>query len=44
MRLMAGEDIALVQEIKKLGRFVVPKPPFVTSARKLEVAGPLGFI
>jgi len=35
--LYAGEDIAFVQALKKFGRFVVPKPTVVTSARKLEV-------
>lgn len=39
-RLYAGEDIAFVQALKKIGRFVVPKPTVVTSGRKLEVAGP----
>lgn len=43
-QLRAGEDIAFVREIKKVGRFVVLKPPIVTSARKLEVAGPLQVI
>jgi len=38
--LYAGEDIAFVQAITKVGRFVVPKPTVVTSARKLRVAGP----
>ena len=38
--LYAGEDIAFVQALKKVGRFVVLKPTVVTSARKLEVAGP----
>jgi glycosyltransferase involved in cell wall biosynthesis len=38
--LYAGEDIAFVQALKKVGRFVVPKPTVVTSARKLAVAGP----
>lgn len=38
--LHAGEDIAFVQALKTVGRFVVPGPTVVTSARKLEVAGP----
>ena len=39
--LRAGEDIAFVRSLKKLGRFVVLRPAVVTSARKLEIAGPL---
>src|SRR5262249_44122270 len=38
--LYAGEDIAFVQALKKVGRFVVLKPTVVTSGRKLDVAGP----
>jgi len=38
--LYAGEDIAFVQALKKLGRFVVLKPTVITSARKLDVVGP----
>jgi glycosyltransferase involved in cell wall biosynthesis len=38
--LYAGEDIAFVRALKALGRFVVPGPTVLTSARKLEVAGP----
>jgi hypothetical protein len=38
--LYAGEDIAFVKAIKQVGRFVVPKPTVVTSARKLRVTGP----
>jgi hypothetical protein len=38
--LYAGEDLAFVQALKKVGRFVVPKATVVTSARKLGVAGP----
>src|SRR6266853_1340643 len=38
--LYAGEDIAFVKALKKVGRFVVIKPMVVTSARKLNVAGP----
>jgi glycosyltransferase involved in cell wall biosynthesis len=39
-RLYAGEDIAFIQALKKVGRFVVPKPTVVTSGRKLDVVGP----
>jgi len=39
--LYAGEDIAFVQALKRVGHFVVLKPTVVTSARKLDVAGPL---
>ena len=35
--LYAGEDIAFCQALKKVGRFVVPQPTVVTSARKLQV-------
>lgn len=38
--LYAGEDIAFVRALEKVGRFVVPKPTVVTSARKLDVVGP----
>ena|ERR1035437_7969802 len=38
--LYAGEDIAFVQALKKVGRFVVPKPTVVSSGRKLSVVGP----
>jgi glycosyltransferase involved in cell wall biosynthesis len=38
--LYAGEDIAFVQTLKRVGRFVVPKPKVVTSGRKLGVVGP----
>ena len=38
--LYAGEDIAFVQALKKIGRFVVPKPAVVSSGRKLSVVGP----
>jgi len=38
--LYAGEDLAFVQALKKLGRFVVLKPKVVTSGRKLDVVGP----
>jgi glycosyltransferase involved in cell wall biosynthesis len=38
--LRAGEDIAFVQALKKVGRFVVPKPTLVSSGRKLSVVGP----
>jgi glycosyltransferase involved in cell wall biosynthesis len=39
-RLSAGEDIAFCQALKKVGRFVVPKPMVTTSGRKLNVVGP----
>jgi len=35
--LYAGEDIAFCQALKKVGRFVVPKPTVITSGRKLSV-------
>ncbi len=38
--LYAGEDIAFVQALKKVGRFVVPKPAVMSSGRKLDVVGP----
>jgi len=38
--LYAGEDIAFVQALKKVGRFVVLKPTVITSGRKLDVVGP----
>jgi glycosyltransferase involved in cell wall biosynthesis len=38
--LYAGEDIAFVQALKKVGRFVVLKPKVLSSGRKLNVAGP----
>jgi hypothetical protein len=38
--LYVGEDIAFVQALKKVGRFVVPGPTVVTSSRKLKVVGP----
>ena len=38
--LRAGEDLAFVYALKKVGRFVVPKPTVITSARKLSVVGP----
>ena len=37
--LYAGEDIAFVQALKKVGRFVVLKPKVVSSGRKLKVVG-----
>ena len=39
-QLYAGEDIAFVEALKKVGRFVVPQPTVVTSGRKLDVVGP----
>jgi glycosyltransferase involved in cell wall biosynthesis len=38
--LSAGEDMAFCQALKKVGRFVVPKPSVVTSGRKLKVVTP----
>jgi len=37
--LHAGEDIAFIQSLKKVGRFVVVKPTVLTSGRKLDVVG-----
>jgi glycosyltransferase involved in cell wall biosynthesis len=36
-KLYAGEDLAFVQALKKVGRFVVLKPKVVSSGRKLDV-------
>ena len=38
--MYAGEDLAFVQALKKVGRFVVLKPKVVSSGRKLEVVRP----
>ena len=38
--MYAGEDIAFIQALKKVGRFVVLKPMVITSGRKLDVVGP----
>ena len=38
--LYAGEDIAFVQALKRVGPFVVLKPTVISSGRKLKVAGP----
>src|SRR5262249_18968725 len=38
--LHAGEDIAFCQALKRIGRFVVPRPTVLSSARRLEVVGP----
>ena len=38
--LSVGADIAFIQALKKVGRFVVPQPRVVTSGRKLDVVGP----
>jgi glycosyltransferase involved in cell wall biosynthesis len=38
--LYAGEDLAFVQALKKVGRFVVPKPGVLSSGRKLSVVSP----
>jgi glycosyltransferase involved in cell wall biosynthesis len=37
--LYAGEDLAFVQALKKVGRFVLLKPKVVSSGRKLDVVG-----
>jgi glycosyltransferase involved in cell wall biosynthesis len=39
-RLYAGEEIAFIQALKRVGCFVVPKPTVVTSGRKLKGMGP----
>ena len=38
--LYAGEDLAFVQALKQVGRFVVIKPKVLSSRRKLSVVGP----
>ena len=38
--LYAGEDIAFVRALKKVGPFVVPRPKVASSGRKLTVVGP----
>jgi glycosyltransferase involved in cell wall biosynthesis len=38
--LYAGEDIAFIQALKKVRRFVVLRPKVVSSGRKLTVVGP----
>src|SRR5262249_32704272 len=38
--MYAGEDLAFVRALKKVGRFVVLKPKVVTSGRKLNVVSP----
>ena len=38
--LHAGEDLAFVQALKKIGGFVVLRPKVVSSGRKLNVVGP----
>lgn len=38
--LYAGEDLAFIQALKKIGRFVLLKPKVVSSGRKLNVVGP----
>jgi glycosyltransferase involved in cell wall biosynthesis len=35
--LAAGEEIGFIQALRRVGRFVVPKPAVVTSGRKLHV-------
>ncbi len=37
--LQMGEDLAFIQELKKVGRFVIPNPAVLTSGRKLSVVG-----
>lgn len=39
-QLYAGEDLAFVQALKKVGRFVIPKPKVLSSGRKLSVVSP----
>ena len=39
-RLYAREEITFIQALKKVGRFVVPRPTVVTSGRKFDVIGP----
>ena len=39
-RLYAGEEIAFIRALKKVGRFVVLRPTVITSGRKLDVLGP----
>jgi glycosyltransferase involved in cell wall biosynthesis len=39
-QLYAGEDLAFVQAIKKVGRFVIPKAKVLSSGRKLSVVRP----
>jgi glycosyltransferase involved in cell wall biosynthesis len=36
-RFYAGEEIAFIRAVKKVGRFVVPGPTVITSGRKLAV-------
>jgi glycosyltransferase involved in cell wall biosynthesis len=38
--LRVGEDLGFILALKKVGRFVVPRPSVVTSGRKLSVVGP----
>jgi hypothetical protein len=38
--LRAGEDLAFVQALKKVGPLVVLKPKVLSSGRKLNVVGP----
>ena len=38
--MYAGEDLAFVQALKKVGRFAVLKPKVISSGRKLNVVGP----
>jgi glycosyltransferase involved in cell wall biosynthesis len=49
-RLYAAEDVAMVAALKRLGRFVVPRPHVITSGRKVrdfsprELLAPVGAI
>jgi glycosyltransferase involved in cell wall biosynthesis len=38
-QLYAGEDIAFIQALKRVGSVSIPKPTVVTSGRKLDVVG-----
>ena len=38
-RLYSGEDMAFIQALKRVGRFVVPAPTVITSGRKFDVVG-----
>jgi hypothetical protein len=38
-RLFAGEDIAFIQALKRVGRVNIPQPKVITSGRKLDVVG-----
>jgi glycosyltransferase involved in cell wall biosynthesis len=38
-QLYAGEDLAFIQALKRVGRAVIPGPTVITSGRKLDVMG-----